>query len=465
MHIKFTPPFWLRQRLDLARPIKILKGRTLWVQRLVSEDTVEAKSRKYILSWNATANISQNLAGGNFLVGLYAILKVGDVLLGLLTTIIQLCCISQIFSPLLLDRFKHKKTVLLVTRVIFYTFFIIVVGGIPYIPVSDGMRINLLVAAMVTAYVTNSLASPGYSVLHIRSIPEASRADFFSILSLLNNICIYVFILICGYVVDFFRNRGNFLAGITAVRIIAVIFAAVEIYSHIHVHEFDEPDHAQKDSVIEKENKRPLLNPLLPLKNKQFTICAVLTGFYSFIANIPGLYYNSYLVNDVVAPYSYLGMVYFLSVPCMIIFVPFWNRVIKKKSWFGAISTALILVFFHYCSLLFVNRSNYMVLYTIAMIYYFSIIPGVNIVTVNLPFYRLPEGSRTIYIAFWAGFNSFMAMLGLLSGSFFIARTHSVAINFLGFSIHNKQLIMFITGILLLALGLGYRFFSKKEQL
>ena len=449
-------PLWLRRRLDFSGPVRILKGRTVWIQRLISDDTTESVSRRYIFQWNASANISQNLVGGNFLVGLYTILKVGDVLLGMLTTIIQFCCIFQIFSPMLFNRFKRKKTVLLVTRILFYSLYIVVVGSIPYIPAADGIRINFLLVTMIAAYLINAVAAPGYSVLHIRSIPEGSRADFFSVLSLLNNVCVYVFILLSGYVVDFFRDRGNFLAGITAVRIIAVAFAAFEIYSHCHIHEYDEP---------ENENRRRFTNPFLPLKNKQFAICAVLTGFYSFFANIPGLYYSSYLVNDVVAPYSFLGTVYFLSVPCMIIFVPFWNSVIKKKSWFGAISIALILLIFHYASLLFVNGENYKVLYTITMIYYFSIIPGVSIVTGNLPFYRLPEGDRTIYIAFWGGFNSFMAMLGLFAGSLFIARTGSLAINFYGWSIHNKQLIMLVTGSLLMVLGLFYRFFSRKEQL
>ena len=449
-------PFWLRRRLPSNGPIKILKGKTLWVQRLISDDTQESVSRKYIFSWNASANIAQSLSGGNFLVGLYTILKVGDVLLGLFTTIIQLCCIFQIFSPLLLDRFKRKKLVLLVTRIIFYSIYIVILGIIPYLPMEDGMRIGFLLVAIIFAYLINALAAPGYSVLHIRSIPEGSRADFFTVLSLLNNIGIYVFILLCGFIVDFFRDHGNFLAGLNAVRIIAVIFGILEIYSHCHIHEFEEPKH---------EEKRRLLNPFLPLKNKQFTICAVMTGLYSFFANIPGLYYSSYLINDVVVPYSFLGMVHFLSVPCMIIFVPFWNGVIKKRSWFGTISPALILVSFHYFSLVFLNSSNYTLLYTISCIYYYSMVPGVSIVISNLPFYRLPESDRTIYMAFWSSFNSFMAMLGIFCGSLFIAATGSMTFELFGWSIHNKQYIMFITGVLLMGLGLGYRFFSKKEQL
>jgi hypothetical protein len=433
----------------------MLGGRTLWVRRLVSGETAESQSRKYILIWNGSANIAGNLAGGNFLVGLYAVLHVSDVLLGVLTTLIQFCNIFQILSPLLLNHFRRIKPVLLATRIFYYGIFIILIGLIPLAPGEDGFRVGLLLAAMVFANLINALASPGYSVLHIRSISEESRADFFSILNLLNNVCVYVFILLCGYVVDFFRNSGSLYAGIAAVRVIALVFAALELYAHCHIHEFDEPD---------GDGPRPLFNPFLPLKNKEFTICTMLTGLYSFFANIPGMFYSSYLVNDIVAPFSFLGFVTFLSVPIMIVVVPVWNWVIRKLSWFRTISISLFLVSLHYFMLPFVGRNNYPVLYTIAMIYYFSIIPGVGIVMSNLPFYRLPEGGRTVFLAFYAGFNSFMTMMGLFCGSLFIAWTASFKLDIFGWSIGNKQLIMPITGALLFCLGTMYHIIAKREK-
>ncbi|MDR2618729.1 MAG: MFS transporter [Treponema sp.] len=449
-------PFWFtRGRQKFNDLLKGLGGRTLWVRRLVSGSTEDAQSRKYILVWNGTANIAANLAGGNFLVGLYAIINLSDVLLGILTTLIQFCNIFQILSPLVLDRFKRKKKVLLITRVIYYSLYIVIIGIIPFVPGEDGLRVGMLLAVMVLANLINALVAPGYSVLHIRSIPEESRADFFSVLHLFINICVYVSILLCGYVVDFFRNRGSFLAGITAVRIAALLFAALEIYSHCHVYEFDEPC---------KETDHPKLHPFIPLKNRQFMTCTVLTGLYSFFANIPGMYYSSYLVNDVVAPFSYLGVVNFLSVPILIIAIPVWNRIIRKISWFNTISIALLLVSCHYFMLPFVSKDNYSVLYTIAIIYYFSIIPGISIVASNLPYYRLPEGDRTVFLAFYQSFNSFMAMLGLFGGSVFIAFTGSFKPVLFGWPIGNKQLIMVIAGVLLVFLGLLYRGIAKREK-
>ncbi|AEF81200.1 MFS transporter [Leadbettera azotonutricia] len=452
-------PVWLtKRRRPLENLFKLLNGKTRWVRRLVSGGSVEADSRKYILVWNGAANIAGNMAGGNFLVGLYAIIHVSDVLLGVLTTLIQFCNIFQILSPLLLNRFKRKKLVLLATRIVYYTFFIVVIGLIPLVPGEDGFRVGLLLAATVFANLINALAAPGYSVLHIRSIPEESRADFFSVLNLLINICIYVFILIGGYVVDFFRSSGSLFAGITAVRIIGLFFAALEIYAHCHVHEFDEPGSEEPGG-----DPHPRINIFLPLRNKEFMICTLLTGLYSFFANIPGMYYSSYLVNDVVAPFSYLGVVNFLSVPIMLFAIPVWNHIIRNSSWFKTISLSLLLVSFHYFMLPFVSRDNYVYLYTAAMIYYFSIIPGVSIVTSNLPFYKLPEEGRTDFLAFYAGFNSFMAMLGLFCGSVFVAGTGSLKLEVFSFSIGNKQFIMVIAGLLLFSLGILYRFIAKKE--
>jgi MFS family permease len=445
----------IRGRRKTGGLLKILGGKTLWVKRLVSGESAESRSRKYILLWNGSANIAANLAGGNFLVGLYAVLRVSDLLLGVLTTLIQFCNIFQILSPLLLNRFKRIKPVLLVTRILYYGIFIVLIGLIPLVPGEDGLRVGLLLTATIFANLVNALAAPGYSVLHIRSIPPESRADFFSALSLLNNICIYLFIFLCGYVVDFFRDRGNLYGGIAAVRVIALGFAALELYAHCRVHEFDEP---------ERDGPRPVFNPFLPLKNRDFATCALLTGLYSFFANIPGMFYSSYLVNDVVVPFSFLGFVTFLSVPIMLLMVPLWNRIIQKTSWFSTISVSLLMVSLHYFMLPFVDRGNYTVLYSVAMIYYFSVIPGVSIVTANLPFYRLPEGGRALFLAFYAGFNSFMAMMGFFCGSLYIACSGSLEVNILGRTMGNKQLIAPITGALLFALGIMYRVIAKKEK-
>jgi Na+/melibiose symporter-like transporter len=354
-----------------------------------------------------------------------------------------------------LDRFKRKKLVLLVTRIIYYGIVIGIIGIIPFMPIDDAFKVGFLLAAMVFASLVNAIAAPGYSVLHIRSIPSESRADFFSVLSMLVNICAYLFILFGGYVVDFFRDRGSLLAGLTAIRILAVAFAALEIYAHCHIHEFDEP--GERDC-------RPRINIFLPLRNRDFMICTLLMGLYNFFVNIPGLYFSAYMVNDIAAPFSFLGLVSFFSVPFMLIAIPLWNRVIRKISWFMTIALSLLLVSGHYFMLSFVDKGNYYYLYTIAMIYYFFIIPGVSIVAANLPYYRLPEGERTNFLAFYAGFNSLMAMLGLFCGSLFIAGTSSLEIGVFGWTMRNKQYITSVTGFLLLCLGILFRFIAKKEK-
>jgi uncharacterized membrane protein (DUF485 family) len=444
---------WRRRYKTKGKIPALISSRILWARRLASNDDPVSCSRKFIFIWNGSANAAANLVAGNFLVGLYAVLNVSDALLGILTTLIQLCNVTQILSPLILNRFKQKKKVLMVFRVLYYTLTIVVIGLIPYFPATDGIRIGILLSATVCANLVNALVAPGYSILHIRSIPREWRADFFSVLTLLNNICVYVPVLLCGKVVDFFRDSGSLLTGLTVVRCIAIFFAVIEIFAHCHVLEFDEPDGAAAKIKI-----------AFPFGNKKFMMCTVLTGMYSMFANIPGMFYSSYLVNDIRAPFSFLGFVSILSVPIMIVVTPLWNLVIRKTSWFIAISVALLSISVHYFILALVNSANYLYVYTLAMIICHVTVPGVSMVSSNLPYYYLPEEGRSGYLAFYAAFNSFMAMLGIFFGNLFIIYSGPRTIRFLGEILGNKQYILMIVGFLLFLLGIAYQFVDRQER-
>lgn len=444
---------WLRQHKPRGKIPGLISSRILWARRLASNDDPVSRSRKFIFIWNGSANATANLVAGNFLVGLYAVLNVSDALLGILTTLIQFCNVSQILSPLILNRFKQKKKILMVFRIIYYTLNIVVIGIIPYFPAVDGLRIGILLTATVCANLVNALVAPGYSMLHIRSIPREWRADFFSVLTLLNNICVYVPVLLCGKVVDFFRDSGSLLTGLTVVRCIALFFAGIEIFAHCKVQEFDEPGGTAAKVKI-----------AFPFGDKKFMMCVILTGMYSMFANIPGMFYSSYLVNDLKTPFSFLGFVSILSVPIMIVVTPLWNLVIRKTSWFIAISVALISISAHYFILALVNSANYLYVYTLAMILCHATVPGVSMVSSNLPYYYLPEEGRSGYLAFYAAFNSFMAMIGVFSGNLFIIFSGSRTIRIFGEILGSKQYMLMIVGFLLCLLGIAYQFVDRQER-
>jgi len=423
---------------------------------MVSNRTVESRSRRFILSFNISATVAVSLASGNFLVGLYAILNVSDALLGILTTVAQLCNIAQILSPLLLDRFPGKKKIVLILRCVYHLFFIVIIGSIPYFPVEDGFKVSLLVASMVVANLAAALAGPGISMLHIRSLPDRLRASFFMIMSMMYNVCTYVFILVCGWIVDYMRDTRSLLTGITVVRAIALVFSVLEIISTINIYEHKEPD------ADKKADKKFALT--LPFKDTKYMMCCALVGAWSFFANIPGLFYSSYLINDVGVPYSFLGTVSILSLPILMVFGPVWSKVINRHSWFKSISMAMVIYATCYLVCAFVDKGNYMFLYPCGVVLSFIGAPCINIVIPNMPYMHLPESGRSGYLGFYAGFNSFMAMLGLLTGTLIINLTSGAQFSFFRQTLINKQFLYLIVWVLLLVLSAAFMLLKKHEK-
>jgi hypothetical protein len=163
-------------------------------------------------------------------------------------------------------------------------------------------------------------------------------------------------------------------------------------------------------------------------------------------------------------PFSFLGAVSILSVPIMILVTPFWNRIIRKTSWFQTIAIALFLFSSHYFLLTFVNLQNYLVLYTAALLVNFVNAPGVSIVISNHPYYHLPEEGRSGYLAFFAAFNSCMAMTGMLIGSLIITATGSITVRVAGQELINKQYFLMLVGSLLLGLSVLYHVTAQREK-
>ncbi|MDR1598591.1 MAG: MFS transporter [Oscillospiraceae bacterium] len=425
------------------------------MRALFGGGTEDARSRGDILVWNCAANVAANLIGGNFLVGLYSVLGLSDALLGLIPTLTQLCALTQIFSPIILNRFQYRKRILLISRVTYYACAIVLIGLTPFIPVGQSGRAALLVAFTMLGNLANALVAPGYSVLHIRSIPEKTRADYFSVLNLLVNVCLYTAVMVFGRAVDFLKGiSGSLLLGVTVARVFAIGFAALELRSHTRIREHEEPRTAAGG----------LRNMFMPLKNKPYLLCTVLACMWSLFANIPGVYYSSYIIKDIKAPYTYLGAVSMLSVPIMLVVTPIWNRIVKKTSWFSAMSAALAIYCSHYFMLSMVNPNNIYVLYTIALIVAYSASPGISIVTSNLPYQRLPDEGRSGYLAFYAASNSLSAMLGILLGSALIITAGPRVINLFGQAMGGKQYIMWLPCALLFALSCVYRVIAAKER-
>jgi len=405
-----------------------------------SEDE-KAVNRKYIALASYAAETTNNLIGGAFLTGFLLLMNADDSFMGLITMAGLIGNLLQVLSPLLLERFQNRKKLLLFSRATIYFFNIIVIGSIPYFGYSDNTKLIFVISVILLLNVISAIFAPGFSVWHIKSIPQKVRAQFFSFYRITSGIIVYTIILVSSGIVDNYKIIGNELKGLLILRIVAILTAVIDLYFQSKIKEYPN----------EKPNVKINLVSIfvLPFKEKKYLITVLIACLWSFSASIPGPYYTIYLLKDLNVKYSFLNFINMLNIPVLIFFTPVWSRIIQRTSWFRVLYISMGLYTIYYISLCFVNTGS-LLLYPFAVIYAFIIAAGINLTFSNIPYINIPSGNQTNFIGFYATMNNLAALLGVMIGKEFIRMTEGRIIKIFNTEMQNKQYILILTATIMI---------------
>lgn len=424
--------------------INILLNRIkLKLSSLIKYDPEDEKSvsRKYIALSSYAAETTNNLIGGTFLTGFLLLMNADDSFMGWVTMAGLLGNLLQLLSPLLLERFERRKKLLLISRAAIYFFNIIVIGSIPFMGFHDDGKLTIVISVILLLNIINALFAPGFSVWHIKSIPQRVRAQYFSFYRITSGIIVYTVILISSGLVDFYKIRGNELKGLIILRVVAIITAALDLYLQTKIKEYPNEKCASKVNLANVF--------ITPFKEKKYLITVTIACLWSFSANIPGPYFNIYLLKDLSVKYSFLNFVNMLNIPILIFFTPVWSKIIQRTSWFKALYISMGLYTIYYISLCFVTKGTLM-LYPFAVVYAFMIAAGINLTFSNIPYINIPSGNQTNFIGFYSTMNNLAALLGVTLGKEFIKLTEGKMIKIFAIEMQNKQYILILTAVVML---------------
>lgn len=415
-----------------------------------------AVSRRNITASNYTAGVVNNLIGGNFFTGLLLLMNADDSFMGLVTMMGFIGNLLQVLSPLLLERFQSRKTLLIISRSIIYFFNIIIISVIPLMGFTNGIKLMLILVVILLVNLINAVTSSGFAVWHIKSIPENVRANYFSFFTVTNGIIIYTVIFAFSRIVDYFKMSGNEMAGLYIIRAIALLLCIVDIFFLYKIKEYPNQSSGTNMNLI-----NILLNPF---KEKKYLITVFIACLWNFSANIPGPYFTIYMLKDLKVSYSFLNIINMFNIPILIFLTPLWRKRIDTTSWFKTLYFSMGLFLLNYICLSLVTKDTLM-LYPIAVIFSFLVAPGINLVFSNIPFINIPDKDQTNYIGFFSAMNNLAALLGVLTGKEFIQRTEGMTIYMLGIQMQNKQYILILTAIVMLLAVVLIYILQRKETL
>jgi Na+/melibiose symporter-like transporter len=274
-------------------------------------------------------------------------------------------------------------------------------------------------------------------------------------LSVTNNIFVYVLILSASAIADKLKTMGDGLQGLAILRLIALVFMGLDIFFLFKVKEYPN----------DQDGKRVKISRILldPFKEKKYLLTVLIACLWTFTASIPGPYYSIYLLKDLGVSYSYINVINMLNIPIVIILTPIWARRIRRTSWFATLSISMGFYLISYIGLAFVS-ANTLYLYPIFLIVAFAFAPGITLTFANIPYINIPQNNQTRYIGFYSSMNTLAALVALTLGRKFILYTEEVKFRLLGIEMRNKQCIYLLAAFLMLLATIAISFLSKKAQ-
>lgn len=412
-----------------------------------------AKNRLNILWFSVFSNIVIILCDGYFFTGLLLRLNASDAFIGFTTVATYFGGVAAVFSPLLFTRFAKRKTLLILSRGLYYILLLGFVTAAPYMGSGRDAQLALILCAITLANLALSLTNSGMSAWHLQSMPESVRSTFYSNLNMIMGVLNMILLNLASFLADYFKSSGQELFGIVLLRLMACLFALVELWCLCRIKEYPAEKPERQAGILETLR--------IPLQNKRYLAVTAIVMVWTFTASIPGPYYQVFLLRNLKISYSFLSIINLLNIPVLLIAMPIWGRVIARVGEARLFPKLMVLIALHFLSLAFVTGSNYSWLYPASVFYYFLIAAGIAQTVSMMPYRFMPEADKSSFMTFHGIAATLSALLGTVLGLVFVTSMLSVKIYLFGFGLGNKQLLMMFAAAAVLAGTIATHFINR----
>ena len=377
------------------------------------------------------------LSGGLFYTSFLLMYGLDKSRIGILTFIPYITCLLNIFSPLLLERFKKRKWILVSGKLLYYFINIVGITLLPTLVSDKDAMLAWFIVLVVAGSAVNQLFASGFSAWNANFLPDNVRVDYFNSASCINSAFTYILTLVVSAIGDALAGTPHELPMLTIIRYIAFALAVVDCIIWLIPKEFP----------YAKTTRAKLSNIFtLPFKNKRFLGTILIAAAYTFALNLPNATLNAYVLEDVGISYTLcngINATYFLF---FIFFSNMWKRLISKHYWFRAFAIVLIIHAATYYAYSFVTADT---VWLYVVIRFSQHVLGVATGTImsSLPYLNLPDEDRTNYLSFNAIISNMAAFFSMMLGTAFTGFMGESVLSVFGYPFSSTQILLFVCAV------------------
>ena len=400
------------------------------------------------------------LATGAFLTGYLMMLGISSALINIIVQLPQLMAVVQLAVPLFYEKREGRLRYI---RILYPAFRFLLCASFllaPLLP-STGWRILLFCLLYLGGFVFGFLGDPCYMDYLTRVTPVSMRGRFTAKRDMVFVTVGTGMALAGSWVLDSFRAKGAEFAGFMTIYAAALFCALLLFICYRKMKEA--PPKAEGQSPKRTLRLRDIFR--LPFQNRIYRKFMTINAAYTAAVFFSSAFVNLYLLPVTGFNYTYMAAITMISAIMRIFCMRRWIALAEKRSMKHVMAIGCILSFINIGCIAFAVPGNWRAL--LPVLYAVGGMSGsaTGIAILNLNTTSAPEENRTAYFSVNAAvtpLSGFIAsQIGNLIGEKCLKR---VTVSLLGTAMGYMQILILVSGVVLLGLGVYALFDARKKM-
>ena len=378
------------------------------------------------------------MVAGSFLATLTKDLGFSDSLTGILSSVISLGCVFQLFSIFIRKR-KVKKFVIamsVVNQLLFMLLYII-----PFFAAKSTYKITFFFLIIILSYLIYYVAHPKKTGWQMSLVEDSKRGSFTANKEIVSLITGIFFNLAMGAIVDHFIEKNQIKTAFLISA--AVIFLCMLLHTFFMIF--------TPETIENTNNKNSFIKSVKNLfKNNELLKVTALLVMYNVVVGMTTPFYGTYLISELGFSLKFVAMITIGSSIVRIFVSKFWGRYADKKSFAQLIEKCLLVLSLALMCVVFATPSTGSVTFAFYYIFHGIAMGGINSALFNLVFDTVKNEERSDALAINQAISGVAAFVTTLIASPVLTLIQENGNKIFGVTVYAQQLFSFV-GLLIIA--------------
>lgn len=410
------------------------------------DNSLERSRRLYIIE-AALEYLIAILVSGSFFTTLTKDLGFSDSTVGILSSIISLGCLFQLFSIALRPKRVKKIVVMLslTNQILFSALYIL-----PLLNIGNSFKRYSFVFLIILAYFIYYIVHPKKINWLMSLVDDHHRGIFTANKEIISLIAGMTFSFLMGLVVDYFIAINNLKIAFIVSAAVMLVITLLHTLTMIFTVEKEEST-APKKSVIKSVRET--------LKDKNIIKVIIIFIIYYIASNSSLPFFATYQLGELNFSVTLITVLGIVSSVARILASKFWGKYADRKSFAVMIEKCLIIFGVSLLCVVFAVPSNGKIMFTLYYILYGIAMGGVNSALINMIFDYVPHEKRADSLAVSQALSGVTGFLTTLAVSPIVDYIQNNGNKILGIQIYAQQAVTAL-GVIFTVIAILYvRFF------